>query len=326
MGTLNRMAMLLLPLSLSLWHRAGTAQEYPQRSVRIVVGFAAGSGLDLTTRLVGQRLSASWGQPVIIDNRAGAAGTVAATIVAKAAPDGYTLLNAATAHVVSALLNPELAYDFVKDLTPITRLGTTPYLMAVNLMVPANSVQEFIALAKSRPGKLNYGSSGNGTVAHLAGEMLKLQAGIYLVHIPYKGANLVVADMLGGQVDMMFNTFASLLHFVKAGKLRGLGVASPKRTVWLPEVPTMAEAGLPDLEAENWHGYAAPAGTPQPVIDRIYRDIARIVDTSEARERLLAMGLVPDTTAPTPEQFGAMIKRDLARYATAIKAAGATAR
>ena len=302
------------------------AQQFPNKILRVVNPNAPGGNSDVLFRLLAPKMGEALGQQLVIDYRPGAGGNIGAELVARAAPDGYTTLIAAASFLFNPALLKNIPFDAEKDFTPLGVIADIPAGLVVHPSLPVKTVQDLIALAKPRPNQLNFSSSGQGALGHLSGALLNATAGINTVHIPYKGANLVVADMLGGQVDMMFNTFASLLHFVKAGKLRGLGVASPKRTVWLPEVPTMAEAGLPDFEAENWHGYAAPAGTPQPVIDRIYRDIARIVDTSEARERLLAMGLVPDTTAPTPEQFGAMIKRDLARYAIAIKAAGATAR
>src|SRR3990172_7419064 len=206
-------------LFLLLWPLICMPDDYPLKPIRIVVAFSAGSGLDIVARMVGQRLFHGSGQPVVDDNRTGAGGTIAADIVAKAAPDGYTLLNAAPAHLISATLYPRLPYDFVNDFAPITRIGSSPYLMVVNPAIPAKSVKELIALAKSKSNKMNYGSSGTGTVAHLAGEMLKSQAGINMVHITYKGAPQVVTDVISGQVHMMFNTVTVLSPHVKSGKL-----------------------------------------------------------------------------------------------------------
>lgn len=298
------------------------AQDYPARAIRVIVTSSAGSGIDIVTRMVAQRLSEAWGKPVVVDNRLGAAGIVGAEIAARAAPDGYTLLMASPMFLVGVSLYAKLPYDFVRDFTPVIQVGTTPYAMAVHPTVTARSIKEFIAYAKARPGKINYGSSGVGSIAHLAGEMIKSRAQIDMTHITYKGAPEVVTAAVSGQIDMFFNSVTVVMPQVQSGKLRALGVASRARSVLMPDVPTIAESGMPDLEVASWYGLVAPAATPQRAIAKLSREITAMVNSPEMKERLLALGTEP--IGNTPEQFAASMKAEVVRYAAAIKAAGMT--
>ncbi|MGH8617749.1 MAG: tripartite tricarboxylate transporter substrate binding protein [Burkholderiales bacterium] len=296
---------------------AATPADYPSRPIRVIVPFTAGSGPDVVARLVGQKLSEIWKQPVVVDNRAGAAGTIAADLVAKAVPDGYTLLMASPSQVITVSLLPKLPYDFVRDLAPVSLVASSDYSLAANPQLPARSLRELVALAKARPGQLTYGSSGTGTVTHLAGEQLNRQAGITLLHVPYKGAAQVITDVMAGQISMLFNSVATLAPSVRAGKLRGIGVTAKARSPLLPEVPTFAEEGMPGFETRAWFGLLTTAGTPRGVTAKLQAEIVRMLEAPDTRERIVAMGM--DPIGNTPAEFGAVIGQEIARYARLIK-------
>lgn len=314
--------MLLLAVLALCAMRSG-AQDYPTRSIRIVVTSAAGSGIDLVSRMVGQHLADTWKQAVVVDNRVGAAGQIGGEIVARAAADGHTLLMASPVFLISVGLYPKLPYDFSKDFAPVARIGTTPYVMAVPPSLPAKSLAEFVSYAKSRPGKISYGSNGTGTIMHLAGEMLKSAAGIHLLHVPYKGSPQVVTDVIAGRVEMMFNSVTLLAPHVQTGKLKALGIASPLRSKLLAELPTFVESGFPGFEVQSWYGLVAPAGTPARIIGRLHHEISAAANGNAMQARLLAMGT--DPVNESSAQFGVMIRDEIARYARAIKSAGVTA-
>jgi tripartite-type tricarboxylate transporter receptor subunit TctC len=295
------------------------AQNYPAKPVRIVVPFPAGGGVDLTARTVGQKLTDYLGQQVVIDNRAGAAGTIGAEHVAKSAPDGYTLLVAGPGSVaVAPLLFPKLGYNPLKDLAPITMLVTMPYIIVAHPSVPAKNAAELIALAKANPGKLNMASGGAGTGQHLAGELFNVLAGIKMIHIPYKGTAPAIADIMGGHADLTFSD-PSVLPQLHAGRLKVLGVSGTKRYPPLPDVPTVNESGLPGFDALNWYPLMAPAGTPRDLVMKLNTEAIKALNSPDVRDKLMAQGLIP---APmSPEQLGQFIREDYERWARVIKAA-----
>src|SRR5436190_1683824 len=252
------------------------AQLYPSKPIRLIVPFAAGGGTDLTARAIAQRLTEAWGQPVIVDNRPGANGTIGVDIAAKSAPDGYTLTMISSSHSVNVSLYKNLPYDLVKDLTPITQATTQPYALVVNPSLPVKSVAELIALAKSKPGVLNYGSSGIGGLSHLSGALFAALAHIKLTHIPYKGGAPAMTEVISGQIDMLFSTLLQSHAQIEAGKLRPLAITTAKRSPAAPQLPTMIEAGVPGFEVAGWYGVLAPAGTPAPIVDKLNKDIVRI--------------------------------------------------
>jgi tripartite-type tricarboxylate transporter receptor subunit TctC len=294
---------------------AAIAQDFPSRPTKIIVG----PGPDILARIVAEKLTASWGHPVIVDQRPGAGGIVAADGVAKSAPDGYTLLLSTGSYTINTIMQPHSPYDFERDLAPVALIATLPFVLVVNPAVPVHSVKELVALAKSKPGKLNYASSGKGTPPHLAGEMLKQMAGIDIVHVPYKGAGPGVIDVAGGQVEMMFVPAPSALPLVKSGKLRAIAVSSPKRYFALPEVPTVAEQGYPDFSVMGWNGIHVAAKTPQPIVDKLAVELARIMHMPDAQEKAQAAGFEP--AGSTRKDFEAFVKADIARAARVIKAA-----
>ncbi len=298
---------------------AAGAQNYPTKPVRIVVPFPAGGGVDLTARTVGQKLTDYLGQQVVIDNRAGAAGTIGAEHVAKSAPDGYTLLVAGPGSVaVAPLLFPKLGYNPLKDLAPITMLVTMPYIIVAHPSVPAKNAAELIALAKTNPGKLNMASGGAGTGQHLAGEFFNVLAGIKMIHIPYKGTAPAIADIMGGHADLTFSD-PSVLPQLQAGRLKVLGVSGTKRYPPLPNVPTVNESGLPGFDALNWYPLMAPAGTPRDLVMKLNTEAIKALNSPDVRDKLMAQGLIP---APmSPEQLGQFIREDYERWARVIKAA-----
>ena len=297
------------------------AQDYPTKPIRLVVPFAAGGATDVLARLVGERLTASLGQQVVVDNRPGAGGNIGSDIVAKAEPDGYTILMGAVGtHAINPSLYPKMPYDPVKDFAPVTLVASVPNVLVVNPEVPANSVQELIDLAKAKPGELNFASSGNGTSIHLSGELFKAMTGTDIVHVPYKGSGPAVTDLLGGQVQMMFDNMPSSLPHVKAGKLRALGVTSAKRSPALPEVPTIAEAGVPGYDATSWFGILAPAGTPEPVVTRLQGAIVQALGEPEMRQRMADLGAEP--VGDTPAEFGQFIAAEIAKWAKVVNDAG----
>ena len=313
------MIKLLIAAATVVYALAAGAQGYPAKPVRIVVPFPAGGGVDLTARTVGQKLTEYLGQQVVIDNRAGAAGTIGAEHVAKSAPDGYTLLVAGPGSVaVAPLLFPKLGYNPLKDLAPITMLVTMPYIIVAHPSVPAKNAAELIALAKANPGKLNMASGGAGTGQHLAGELFNVLAGIRMIHIPYKGTAPAIADIMGGHADLTFSD-PSVLPQVQAGRLRALGVSGTKRYPALPGVPTVNESGLPGFDALNWYPMMAPAGTPKELITRLNTEAIRALNAPDVRDKLLAQGLIP--TPMSPEQLGQFIRDDYERWARVIKAA-----
>jgi tripartite-type tricarboxylate transporter receptor subunit TctC len=313
---------------LSLGSVGGMAQTaWPSKSVRIVVPFAPGGTTDILARAVAPELSKAFGQQFIIDNKAGAGGNLGADAVAKSAPDGYTLLMGTVGtHGINRALYPKLPYDPIKDFAPITMVAGVPNVMVVSAeFARANrisTVQDFIKLAKSKPGKLNMASSGNGTSIHLAGELFKSQTGIFMTHIPYRGSGPALLDLVGGQVDVMFDNLPSAMQLIKSGKLKALAVTSAARSSALPDAPTIEEAaGLKGFEATSWFGLLAPAGTPPEVVNRIQQEVARALRNPAINEKMLAQGAIP--SGNTPAQFTTLIDSEHKKWAQVVKASGA---
>ena len=299
----------------------GHAQSWPQKPVRIIVPFAPGGASDLMPRVVGEKLTAMWGQPVVIENRPGAAGNIGMEAGAKAPPDGYTLLAAPNGNlVVNPHMYSHLAYDVFKDLAPVTRIAAVQNVLVVNAEVPAKSMKEFIALARAKPGTLNFGSPGNGSQAHVGVELLKMRLGLDLVHLPYQGVGPAMKDLLGGRLQLMLAQVPSALPQIKAGKLRALGVASSAPLAQLPEVPTIAAAaGIPGYEAVSWYALMAPAGTPREVIAKIQSDTAKALQLPDVRERLAAIGAEP--SGESPAELAKRIKAEYDRWGEVVRKA-----
>jgi tripartite-type tricarboxylate transporter receptor subunit TctC len=298
------------------------AQTYPVKPIRLVVPFPAGGSLDVVARAIGQKLTESWGQPVVIDNRPGAGGNIGADLVAKSAPDGYTILEGAlSTHAVNVSLYSKMPYDPVRDFAPITLVAITPNVLVLNPSVPANSVKELIAYAKANPGKLSFGSGSNGSAGHLAGELFKSEAGVDMVHVPYKGAAPAMQDLLGGRIQLMFDNLANSMQQVRSGKLKALAVTTGHRSSLVPELPTLAEEGLPGFDISTWWGFMAPAGTPKEIVAKWNAEVTRILSTPEMKAFFAQQGAEPAPT--TPEAFAAMIQREIAKYAKIVKASGA---
>jgi tripartite-type tricarboxylate transporter receptor subunit TctC len=297
------------------------AQDYPARPVRMINPFAPGGPVDVLGRLVAGRLFEAWGQPVIVDNRPSAGGAVAGELVARARPDGYTLLVHSSTFVINAALYPKLPYDTGKDFAPVSQIAFSPGIIVAHPSLPVKSVRELIAMAKKRPGELNYASAGNGTPGHLAMEILKKQAGIDIVHIPYKGAGPAVIDLVAGQVQLSATNISAVVPHVNAGRLRGLAVTSLQRWPSLPDVATVAEDGVPGYEAINWYAIFAPARTPAPVLAKINADVSRAVESPEITKRFAALGVAPAAKASAPE-FAAFVRSELAKWGQAVRASG----
>ena len=295
------------------------AQSYPAKAVRMIVPFPPGGGTDYTARLIGQKLSELWAQPVVIENRPGASTIIGSEIVVKAPPDGYTLLMGSTNHTINPSLIAKLPYDTIKDFAPITVCVTSSYVLVVHPSLPVKSVKELIALAKARPGEINYASSGSSGPQHIAGELFKLMAKVSMTHVPYKGGGPAVVALLGGHVQLQFSTPVSALPHVKTGKLRPLAVTGLKRSEAVPELPTVSEAALPGYEAVTWWGLFAPARTPRDVINKIHGDVVKVLQAPDTREKLAREGVSPAGT--TPEQFAAMIDKDIVTLGKVVKAA-----
>jgi len=298
------------------------AQEaYPSKPVRIIVPFAAGGVADLLPRIVGEKLAQKWGQPVVIENKAGASGNIGMAEGARAEPDGYTLVLAPTGNLtVNPTLFPKLPFDTQHDFTAVTLLAESPNVLVVHPSVPARTFRELIAYAKANPGKLDYASPGAGSGAHLAGELLDLEAGIKAVHVPYKGIAPAVNDLLGGNVHMMFAGISTVLQHVKSGKLVALAIASPKRSPQLPDVPTVAESGLPGFDVTSWYGIVTRSGTPAPVVQKIQRDMAEALQSEDVRAKLGGLGLEP--VGDTPQQFDALIRAESRKWGDIVQRAG----
>ena len=299
---------------------AADAQSYPTKPVRMVIPFPAGGTTDILGRVAAQKLSEALGQQVIPDNRPGASGNIGTEQVAKAPPDGYTLLTApGSTLTIHPSLYPKLGFDPLKDFAPITILAGVPNLLVVHPSLPARNVKDLIALAKSKPDALNYASTGAGQSTHLSMELFKSMAGVKIVHVPYKGSAPAVTDLLGGHVPMMFDNMPSALPHVKAGKLRALGVSTAKRSSTAPDVPTVAESGLPGFDVTVWFATLAPAATPRDILERIHRVLVKALQASDVRERLASQGA--EAVGNTPEQFTAQMKSDLAKWAKVVQAA-----
>jgi tripartite-type tricarboxylate transporter receptor subunit TctC len=298
------------------------AADYPDHPVRMIVPFTPAGATDLLARLVGERLGAKLGQSVVIDNRAGAGGNVGAEIAARAAPDGYTLLmGPASVYAISATLYPRLGYDLVKDLTPVSLVANVPHVLLVNNDLPVKSVPELVQLAKKRPGQLNIASQGSGTVSHLEAELLKHMAKIDMLHVPYRGSAPAILDLIGGRVQVMFDSIASALPHVRAGKLRAIAVASNTRSSLLPNVPTVAES-LPGYSAHSWLGIFVPARTPQSAVERLQRDLVAAIDDPKAQARLVEAGFEPKSS--TQVDFAKLIREELEKWRSVVKMSGAT--
>ena len=298
------------------------AQQYPAKPIRMLIQFPPGGAPDLIARTLGQKLTESWGQQVIVDARPGAGGNIAIEIAARAAPDGYTLIIVSPTIVINPSLYRDVSWDPIKDFVPLTLAGTLPNMLMVHPSVPARTVKEFILLAKARPGQLNYSSSGVGTMAHLAGELFKAMAGINIVHVPYKGGAPAMTAVIAGEVPLTFGS-SSALSQVRSGKLVVLGMTTPKRWAGLPDVPTIAESGLPGYEIVNWFGVLAPAGTPNDLATKLSHEIVRILKLPDVRERLARQSI--DVSAISGEEFGAYMRSEMAKWAKVIKDTGARA-
>ena len=297
----------------------GSEQNYPGRPVRVLVGLAPGGGTDTIARIMTQKLAEIFGQSFVVDNRPSAGGNVAGELAARAAPDGYTLIMVSPTHVVNPSLWKDLRYDALKDFSPIILLVYTSYVLSVRTTVPANSVKELIAYAKSQPHKLSYASTGIGSANHLSGELFKSMAGVEMTHVPYKGGAPALSALLGGEVQVMFSSSSGLLPHIKAGRVRALGVTGPRRASAAPDIPTIAEAGVPGFEVLGWYGLAAPARTPKPIIDKLNSTINRILP--EVKERYAVLGL--EVSGGTPAEFGKFLQSELEKWARVVKLSGA---
>jgi tripartite-type tricarboxylate transporter receptor subunit TctC len=308
-------AVLFLPAAAAL-----AQQNYPEKAVRLIVPYAAGGNADLLGRVVGQKLGEMFSQQFIIDNRAGANGVIGTELLAKAAPDGYTLAFTASGHSINPGMY-KVPYDPVRDFAPIAQTSSTPILIAVTAALPAKNVKALAALAKARPGDLSYASQGNGSPGHLAGVLFNSMNGINIVHIPYKSTSQAITDLTSGQVQMMYPSATSILPHVKAGRLRAVAIASKTRSALAPEIPTAAESGMPGFEAGIWNGVLAPANTPPAIIDKLHGAIAKIIQSPDVRERILGMGA--DPALSTPAEFSAFIAAELKKWTKVIKDSGA---
>jgi tripartite-type tricarboxylate transporter receptor subunit TctC len=296
------------------------AQPYPSKPIKLILPFPPGGGTDILGRVIAEKLGASLGQPVVVENRGGAGGNVGAEAAARSAPDGYTIVLVAPSLAISPTLYSKLNYDPLKDFAPIALVASVPNVMITHPSVPANNLQEFIALAKSKPGGMNFGSGGSGTSNHLAGELLNLTAGIKLVHVPYKGVNLAMNGVLAGEVHLAFIGIPVPAPHIKAGRLRALAVLARERSPILPDVPTAAEAGLGNFDVTTWYGILAPAGTPRPIVLRLNAELVKVMRDAEMKERLATMATDPLTS--TPEEFGAYIQAEIAKWGDVIRKAG----
>lgn len=296
------------------------AQGYPTRPVTVVVPYPVGGTTDIVARLVATQIGNSLGAPLVVDNKAGGAGTIGWGTVARAAPDGYTLLTTETSMTIAPTLQPSLPFDAKKGFAQITIAASAPHVLVINPSLPVRNLQEFIEYAKAHPGRLNYGSGGNGTNTHLGGELLKKEAGVNLVHIPYRGAGAVLADLMGGQVQALVTSLPTALPHIKSGKLRALVVTSTHRSPLLPDVPSAPEAGLPKFLMDFWVGFAAPAGTSPAVIEKLNQAVVAAVNSEEGRKRLAQQGLVP--VGSTPAAAAKLVRDETQRWAAVIKAAG----
>jgi tripartite-type tricarboxylate transporter receptor subunit TctC len=297
------------------------AQAYPAKPVRVIVGFPPGGGTDVVARVISQKLTEWWGQPVTVENRAGATGTIGADLVAKSAPDGYTLIMGhVNSHAIAPNLFAKLPYDPIKDFAAVSYVGYVPNVLAVHPSVNVKTVKELVALLKANPGKYNYASSGNGSTQHLAGEMFKQLTGTSIVHVPYKGSGDAIKDLLAGVVAMNFDTMPPVMPHVQAGKLRGLAISTPKRLSQLPEVPTFLEEGITGFDVANWYGVMAPAGTPRDLVQKLNADINKAMQVPEVRARLEGVGT--QLREQSAAEFEAYMKAEITKYAKLIKDTG----
>jgi len=297
------------------------ADDYPSKPIRLIVPFAPGGGTDLVGRIVGLKLGEAWKQPVVVENRAGANGTIGANVVAMSPPDGYTLTMMTASHSVNVTLQgSKQPYDLLRDFAPITQVTRQPYVLVVNPKLRANSVKELLALATARPGKLTYGSSGIGGTSHLSGALLGVLSDVQLTHIPYKGGEPAMEAVLGGQIDMLFSTLLQSKGLIQGGKLRPLAVTTPERSPALPQLPTMMEAGVPRYEVVGWYGILAPAGTPPTIVQKLSREIAKSVHLRDVAEKIAADGSEP--VGNSPEEFGRHIKSEVQKWRDLIQKTG----
>jgi tripartite-type tricarboxylate transporter receptor subunit TctC len=296
------------------------ADAYPSKPVRMIVPYVAGGNADIQARYIAERLSESLGRPFVVDNRSGANGMIGIELAVRSPPDGYTLLLVANTFTINAALFPKAPFDVVRDLQPLTLIGDTPMLLVAHPSVPANSLKELIALAKMRPGQLNYGSSGNGSSGDVAGSLLELMAGVKLVHVPYKGAAAVNIDVMSGQIQLGLPSVTSVLPHVKAGKLKAFAVTTKSRSSLAPAIPTMDEAGVPGYEASIWNGLLAPAGTPLTIVKQLSDTVVQILKSPQAQARYAAVGA--EIRYNSPAEFQALIRSEIAKWAHVIKAAG----
>ncbi len=314
-------AVVIVSVVLAAMPSLATAQAYPAKPIRWISPWPAGGANDIFSRAIGQKIGESLGQQVLVDNRPGAAGTIGTDIAAKAPADGYTLvMGSSPTHAIAPALYPALPYDPLRDFSAVTLVGSVPNVLVLHPSVPAKTVKEFIAVAKARPGKLNFASTGNGTSQHLSAELFKFMAGLDMVHIPYKGTAPALTELVAGQVDLAFENMPALIPHIQAGRLRALAVTTTKRSAVMPELPTIAEAALPGYDASVWFGVFAPAGTPRPVVDRLHGEILKALQTQDLKSRMVAMGT--DVSGIGPDDFSAYVRKEIPKWANLVKAAG----
>ena len=302
----------------------GWAQSYPAKPIRIIVPFPAGGTADIMARVVGQKMTETWGQQVVIDNRSGAGGNIAAELAAKSAPDGYTLfLCVVGTHAIHQSLYSKLPFDPIKDFSAVAYIAGVPNVVVVHPSIPVKSVKELIAFIKARPGQINFGSSGTGTSVHMSGEMLKVMAGLDMTHIAYKGNPQAVTDLMAGQIELMITNMPSVIPYIQSGRLRALAVTGSARSPALPDLPTMQEAGLPGYESSAWFGLVSPAAVPRDIVSKLNAEVVRIVGLADVKRNLASQGA--DPLVMTPDEFGAFMKAETAKWAKIVKASGARA-
>jgi tripartite-type tricarboxylate transporter receptor subunit TctC len=320
-GMWRAMLLLVMLAAVPATH-AATSDAYPNRPIRLLVGVPPGGANDFVARAIAQQLTEQLGQSVVVENRGGAGGNIAADFVAKSAPDGYTLfLSVIGTMAINPSLYPSMPFDSIKDFATISQLTSMPQVMLVHPSIPAKNLPEFIAYAKKNPDKISFASGGSGTATHLAAELFKTMAGVEMVHVPYKGNGPATVDLLSGRVTVMFDQIATALPSVRDGRLNAMGVSTAKRSPAAPDIPTIAEAGLPGYDVTTWHGLVAPAGTPRPIIDRLHDEVVKALNSPMVKERFAAAGIVP--VSSTPEQFAAFTQAEVVRWRAVVKASGA---